>query len=230
MSTIDRRSALRLIGTAPLAVGFGLSAEAVEEAHSHATKAVAAAAAKGAVYKPKFFSTHEWQTVRILVDLILPKDERSGSATDAGVPEFMDFIMIDPMEEERARERRQTIMRGGLAWIDRECRQRFGHGFVQCTAAEHTALLDAISYSKPDAVYEADDEESVLPREPRDRAQVRLRHGAAFFNSFRDLTASGFFSSKMGVKDIGYIGNTAWLWEGPPPQVLRKLGIEEEKA
>lgn len=214
MAPIARRSALRLIGGAPFAAGFGLSAAAAGTAHAHALKALAAGA-KGALYKPRFFKPHEWQTVRVLVDLIIPRDARSGSATDAGVPEFMDFVMTDPQEEARAREWRQTAMRGGLAWIDTECRERFGQDFVSCTDAQRTQLLDEIAYHKGD-----DDE--VLDEYGR----IVMRHGASFFSSFRDLTASGFWSSKVGIEDLGYIGNRPSVWEGPPAEVLRKLGLE----
>jgi gluconate 2-dehydrogenase gamma chain len=216
---IGRRTALRLIGGAPLAVGFGLTAAEARLAHAHAEKAVSAAT-KGQPYKPAFFTPHEWQTVRLLVDLVLPRDERSGSATDAGVPEFMDFLMSDPTEDDRSRESRQTSMRGGLAWIDAECHRRFGRDLVSCSPEEQHTLLDAIAWSKGD---EDDDE---AQREPREQRGVRLRHGPAFFDSFRDLTASGFWTSQMGVKDLGYLGNTATLWEGPPPEVLRKLGLD----
>ena len=111
----------------------------------------------------------------MLVDIIIPKDERSGSATDAGVPEFMDFMMID-------QPARQIAMRGGLAWLDRECRNRFDKTFVACTDAERRAVLDDIAW-------------------PR-RREPELSHGVAFFNSFRDLTASGFLTSKMGIDDL----------------------------
>jgi hypothetical protein len=216
MSGVRRRDALRLLGGAPLAFGFAVSGAGADEAHAHAQKALAAAA-KGAAYKPRFFSSHEWETVRVLVDLIIPKDERSGSATDAGVPEFMDFIMTDPMESDRRREVRQTAMRGGLAWIDAECVKRFGHELVSCTDAERRALLDDIAFSKT-----GDDE----AQESRD-LRVELRHGPSFFNSFRDLTASGFWSSRMGVEDLGYQGNTFVAeWKGCPPEALRKLGLE----
>lgn len=217
---IGRRSALRLIGAAPLAVGFGLTAADARLAHAHAEKAVTAAA-KGQLYKPGFFTPHEWQTVRLLVDLILPRDERSGSATDAGVPEFMDFLMTDPALDERSRESRQTSMRGGLAWIDAECRRRFGQDLVSCSSEQQGTLLDEIAWSRGD---EDDDE---ARREPREQQVVRLRHGPAFFNSFRDLTASGFWSSRMGVEDLGYLGNAPTVWEGPPPEVLGKLGLDE---
>ena len=83
MADMERRAALKLIGAAPLAFGFG--AGVLGDATTHAAEAVKAAA-KGVAYKPKFFTPHEWETVRVLVDLIIPRDERSGSATDAGVP------------------------------------------------------------------------------------------------------------------------------------------------
>jgi hypothetical protein len=215
---IGRRGALRLIGAAPLAVGFGLTGAGAARAAEQASRALRQAA-RGRPYQPKFFTPHEWDTVRVLVDLIIPRDERSGSATDAGVPEFMDFFLTDPLESDRSRENRQTAMRGGLAWIDAECRRRFGKDFVACAEGERTALLDEIAYSKGD---EEDDEALRDPRGPR----VRLRHGPHFFNSFRNLTASGFWSSKMGIEDLGYVGNTFVAeWQGPPAEVLRKLGL-----
>ena len=218
MTEIGRRGALKLMGGVPAALGLALSSAEAQIAHEHAAKAVAAAAA-GQAYKPKFFTPYEWQTVRTLVDLIIPKDERSGSATDAGVPEFMDFIMTDPKESDRGREWRQTAMRGGLAWINSGAVKRFGHDFVSCTDAERHTLLDDIAFTK------AEDEEDT-ERDPRDM-RVHLRHGPAFFNSFRDLTASGFWSSKMGVADLDYQGNTYVAeWKGCPPEALRKLGLE----
>lgn len=214
MPRVGRRSALRLMGAVPLAAGFAVAPAAAQVAHQHAAKAVKATAA-GARYAPKFFTPHEWDTVRVLVDLIIPKDERSGSATDAGVPEFMDFLMTDPAESDRAREARQTAMRGGLAWIDTECRRRFGQPLTACTAAQQAALLDDIAYWTREAP----------AADPGAALQVRIAHGPAFFASFRDLTASGFWSSRMGVEDLGYIGNTPTTWSGPPEAVLKKLGL-----
>jgi hypothetical protein len=156
---------------------------------------------RGPGFAPAFFTPHEWDTVRVLVDLIIPKDERSGSATEAGVPEFMDFLMTDGSDQQRA------AMRGGLAWIDIECRKRFGRTLVECAEAERTAVLDSIAWPA---------------KAPRD-----LTHGVAFFNRFRDLTASGFFSSRMGVADLQYQGNTfVTAWTGCPPEVLAKLGVK----
>jgi len=159
--------------------------------------------------------------VRILVDMIIPKDERSGSATDAGVPEFMDYLMNDPTDTDLQRERRQTAMRGGLAWINSVSERRFGHGFAEATESERTAILDEIAYSKDEQEDEAE------MREPRD-LRVMVKHGPSFFNSFRDLTASGFWSSKIGVDDLGYVGNRFVAeWKGAPPEVLAKLGLSD---
>jgi gluconate 2-dehydrogenase gamma chain len=215
MAELDRRSALRLLGGAPLAVGFGLSAATVQTAHAQATKAVAAAA-RGQAFKPKFFTPHEWQTVRVLADLVIPRDARSGGANDAGVPEFMDFVMLDPVEEPRTREWRQTTMRGGLAWLDQECRDRFGRDFLAAAENERTQVLDDIAYRTREGA----------PRVQR----PDLHAGQAFFEWFRDLTSSGFWSSKMGVDDLGYVGNAPFVWNGPPAEVLKKLGLDGDEA
>jgi gluconate 2-dehydrogenase gamma chain len=222
MADIGRRDALRLIGAAPLVFGFGTVV--ASEASAHAAQAMKAAAG-GIAYTPKFFTPLEWQTVRILVDLIIPKDERSGSATDAGVPEFMDYLMDDPTDSDRSREARQTAMRGGLAWINSICAKRFGHDFVACSEAERTALLDEIAYFKG---HDEEEEEAEM-REPK-QLMVHIHHGPSFFNSFRDLTASGFWSSKMGIQDLGYKGNTfvAEWTGGAPREVLVRLGVAKD--
>jgi hypothetical protein len=198
---LNRRAMLQLLGSAPLAAGFTWTdAEAAQAAQAaKTTQARRAPGGKPAAYKPKFFTAHEYATVRVLVDLIIPKDERSGSATDALVPEFMDFLMHDTPA-------RQTAMRGGLAWIDLECQDRFDKRFLECTADERTAVLDDIAWPQ--------------------KASPAFAHGVAFFNSFRDLTASGFWSSKMGVQDLQYLGNVPVAeWKGCPPEALKKLGV-----
>jgi len=215
---ISRRSALRLIGTAPLAVSFTLGTSEAAAAAEHAGHAVKAAA-KGQAYVPKFFNAQEWKTVRLLADLIIPKDERSGGASEAGVPEFIDYLMNDPTDTDTQRERRQTAMRGGLAWINNVCERRFGHGFVESAEAERTAVLDEIAYTRDEREQEAE------MREPRD-LRVIVQHGPSFFNSFRDLVASGFWSSRMGIEDLQYMGNRFVAeWKGAPPEVLARLGL-----
>lgn len=223
MTDLGRRHALRLLGAAPLAAAFAVTADELEAATAFAARAVATAA-KGQPYKPKFFSAEEWRTVRTLADMILPRDERSGSATDAGVPEFMDYLMLDPEDGDRSRENRQTAMRGGLAWINSLAERRFGKMFADGSEADRAAILDDIAYVK------GDQEDQYDVRGPLD-LRVRIQHGPAFFNSFRDLTASGFWSSKMGIADLGYVGNTFVAeWKGAPPEILARLGLTEEKS
>jgi gluconate 2-dehydrogenase gamma chain len=195
----DRRTMLRLLAAAPAAAGFAWTEAEAQEAHTHAQAAQTAATKTGTVFKPKFFTAHEWATVRMLVDIIIPRDERSGSATEAGVPEFMDFMMHD-------QPGRQTAMRGGLAWLDRECVSRYDKMFVDCTSADRTRVLDEIAWPQ--------------------KAPEAVSHGVAFFNAFRDLTASGFWTSKMGIKDLDYQGNVfVPEWKGCPDAVLKKLGV-----
>ena len=195
VKSISRREALELLAGAPAAAALVWTPVEARQAHEHA----AALAAKAAPFTPKFFTAHEYATVGVLVDLIIPRDGRSGSATDAGVPAFMDFMMID-------QPRRQIAMRGGLALIDRLSLDRVGKRFVSASDRERRLLLDEIAYtSNPDR---------------------GLSQAITFFSSFRDLTASGFWSTKMGVADLQYQGNVfVNEWNGCPDAALRKLGV-----
>jgi gluconate 2-dehydrogenase gamma chain len=229
---MKRRDLLKRLAVAPIAAGFVWTDAEAQTAHHQAQAARQTARKTGAPFKPKFFTAHEYATVLVLVDLIIPKDERSGSATDAGVPEFMDFIMLD-------QEERQTAMRGGLAWLDRECERRFDKRFVDCTSDQRTAILDDISVNDPAparpvtppaaeaAPPSAPSAARVLPEKQGDSAvPSELSHGIQFFRSFRDLTASGFWTSKMGMADLQYMGNQPVLeWKGCPDEALRKLGV-----
>jgi gluconate 2-dehydrogenase gamma chain len=202
MKTISRRTALKAFASAPVAAAMVWTPAEASQAQRRAQQAKTEAGKQGAPFQPKFFTPHEYATVGILVDLIIPRDERSGSATDAAVPEFMDFMMTD-------QPRRQTAMRGGLALIDRLCEQRFDKRFADCTDQQRPALLDELAFPA--------------------KATPATSQAVAFFSSFRDLTASGFWSSKMGVDDLKYIGN-AYVreWKGCPDEALKKLGVSYE--
>src|SRR5437773_6072396 len=170
MKHIHRRQALQLFRSVPVAaVAIVWTSSETEAAQTQAQAARRQATERGTPFQPEFFTPREYATVTVLADLIIPRDERSGSASDAGVPEFMDFMMIDqPL--------RQTAMRGGLAFIDHLCDTRFDKQFIGCADTERRAVLDDLAYPA--------------------RVRPELAHGAAFFTSFRDLTASGFWSSK----------------------------------
>ena len=145
-----------------------------------------------------FFSTHEMATISVLSNIIIPKDAVSGSATEAGVPGFIEFIVKDMPHY-------QTPMRGGLRWLDMECFERFQKSFKDCDAKQQIEIVDEIAYPE--------------------KAKPEMKRGVTFFNMMRNLTASGFYTSQIGVKDIGYAGNTPNQWNGVPDDVLKQYGL-----
>jgi gluconate 2-dehydrogenase gamma chain len=199
---MSRREAVQLLSVLPIAAALGLSRVDHEKAWRFVEDA-RSLADEGIAFAPKFFTPAEFRTVGILADMIIPRDERSGSAADAGVPEFMDFIMTD-------RPNNQKWMRPGLAWIDAQSTTRFGKAFADAGASQREQILNDIAWPA--------------------RAPATLADGVNFFNGFRDLTSSGFWSSKMGVKDLRYIGNAFNPnWNGCPPEALAKLGVTYAK-
>ncbi len=147
-----------------------------------------------------FFTPHEMATITVLGDIIIPKDDRSGSASDAKVPEFIEFIVKDKPEH-------QTPMRGGLRWLDLQCFKRYNKAFVDCSKEQQVELVDQIAYP--------------------DKAKPEMKQGVAFFNRMRSLTATGFFTSKMGIDDLGYVGNRPNKWEGVPQDIIKQYGLED---
>ena len=213
MEAFNRRDLLRLLAAAPLAAGFTWTEAEASTAHALAQAARAGAVA-GTSYTPQFFTAHEFATVRVLADMILPKDERSGSATEVGVPEFIDFILRDEPVLPQASPR-QTAMRGGLAWLDLECQRRYDTTWVGCSERERGAVLDDVSWPVP------------LLAPGAEPPQPDFAPGRAFFFSFRDLTASGFWTSKPGMADLQYMGNRFVAeWTGCPDEALRQIGVK----
>lgn len=149
-----------------------------------------------------FFDEHEMKTIRQLADIIIPKDETSGSASDAKVPEFIEFIVKDMPQH-------QIPMRGGLKWLDLQCLKRFNADFASCSSTQQIEIIDEIAYP-----------EKVKPE---------LAQGVAFFNLMRDLTACGFFTSEIGIKDLGYMGNQPNQWNGVPQDVLDQYGMKYDE-
>ena len=147
----------------------------------------------------KFFNDHEMATITLLADIIIPKDARSGSASDAKVPDFIEFIVKD-------KPYNQTPMRGGLRWLDLQCLNRYDKTFADSTSAQQMEMVNEIAWPK--------------------KAKPEMQQGVSFFNRMRDLTATGFFTTKMGLEDLGYVGNTPNKWEGVPADVLKQYGME----
>ena len=154
------------------------------------------------LYAEKFFDEHEMATITVLADIIIPKDNISGSASEAGVPDFIEFIVKDLPDN-------KIPMRGGLRWLDLQSKKRYGTVFINCSAKDQLALVDDIAYP--------------------DLARPEMKQGAAFFSLMRNLTSSGFYTSEMGVKDIGYAGNKPGVWNGVPDDVLKEHGFDPTK-
>lgn len=150
----------------------------------------------------KFFDDHEMATIAVLADIIIPKDETSGSATEAGVPAFIEFIVKDM-------PRYQLPMRGGLKWLDVQCLKRYNKAFTDCSSSEQLSIVDEIAYPA--------------------LAKPEMKQGVAFFNTMRDLTATGFFTSEIGLKDLGYAGNKPNRWDGVPQDVLDQYGVKYDE-
>lgn len=148
-----------------------------------------------------FFTEHERKKIDVLVDIIIPADDVSGSATDAGVPDFIEFMMKDfPGFQNR--------MRGGLMWLDHECNKRFEKDFLGCSHDQRIQVIDDIAF--PDEVDE------------------NLNYAASFFTSLRNLTVTGFFTTAIGFEDLGYLGNRANEWDGVPDHVLKRHGLSHD--
>ncbi|MCF8407236.1 MAG: gluconate 2-dehydrogenase subunit 3 family protein [Chitinophagaceae bacterium] len=148
--------------------------------------------------QPNFFTEHEMATITILSDIIIPKDAVSGSATDAKVPEFIEFIVKDMPDH-------QVPMRGGLKWLDLHSYKKHAKAFTECSGKEQIAIVDEIAYPE--------------------KAAPALAQGVSFFNKIRDLVTTGFYTAEIGVKDLGYMGNVPNMWAGVPDDVLKQHGL-----
>lgn len=152
---------------------------------------------------PRKLSAHELATLAVLCDTIIPADTRSPAASTVGVPAYINEYVSAPYDGQM---RDLVRVRGGLAWLNTESGERFGKPFDRLSGAERRQICDDICY---------------LPK-----AKPEFQAAARFFDLVRDLTATGFYSTDAGMKDLGYIGNVALpKFEPPPAEVLKKLGM-----
>lgn len=210
---MNRRDSLKALGFTTLSAGLLL--EACKPGTPKTEEAAPAAAEAEAGRQPyelerdkklhadKFFTAAEMATITVLGDIIIPKDAKSGSASDAKVPDFIEFIVKDIPDH-------QTPMRGGLRWLDLQCLNRYGKVFTDCSKAQQIELVDMIAYPN--------------------KAKPEMAQGVAFFNRMRDLTASGFYTTKMGIDDVGFVGNNINKWTGVPDDVLKHYNMQDVKA
>jgi len=190
---ISRRDVLRnlAVGVAGGSVLHVIPAEAAALAHQMVHKEKAATSA--GKYVPKFFPEAQYAALLFLCNAIIPRDEKSSGAVEAGAPEFIDLLTSENPDY-------QIKLGGGLAWLDNTCTDRYEQDFMMCSAAQKKEILDLIAYRK------------------NAKADPTLTHGVKFFAFLRDLTCDGFYTSKIGIEDLGYIGNTALReFPGCPP-------------
>ena len=207
---MDRRKSLKTIAIGTF--GAGVLAEACKTEPKKAGTPTVAANTTDAINRmpeeklaqqkieaeARFFTDAEMATITVLCDIIIPKDDVSGSASDAKVPEFIQYIVNEMTEH-------QTPLKGGLRWLDLKCINLYGKAFVDCTQAQQIEMVDQIAYPK--------------------KAKPEMAQGVAFFTLMRDLTATGFYTSEIGTKDVGYVGNTPNQWNGVPDDVLKQYGL-----
>ena len=210
---MNRRENLKLLFTGSLASGFLLTTgcntatKEVDHKPVFGTSSGYGRTAEEIKYDERlnattFFTDEERKKIEVLVDIIIPEDETSGGANDAGVPDFIEFIMKDMPGY-------QVPMRGGLMYLDYRADELFGHHFLESTDAQRLQIIDEIAYP--------------------DKAVAGMEGGVSFFNMLRNLTATGFFTSKIGLEDLGYVGNQPNVWEGVPQEVLDKHGVQYEE-
>lgn len=214
---MDRRKSLKALAVGTLSAGVLLNA--CKEEDKKATDAKDGAAVKEgsdtdrqpeeiARYKEltskTYFTPEEMATITVLGDIIIPKDDISGSASEAGVPDFIEFIVKDMPEH-------QVPLRGGLRWLDLQCLNRYEKAFKDCSKEQQIEIIDMIAYPK--------------------KAKPEMQPGVVFFNRMRDLIVTGFYTSAIGVKDLGYAGNKPNQWNGVPDDVLKqyKLAYTEKE-
>ena len=182
--SISRRDILRTLafGAAAGSVLQIIPAEAAAYAHQMVHKEKSATPA--GAYTPKYFTPAQYAALLFLCDTIIPKDGKSGGAVEAGAPEFIDLLTSENPEY-------QLKLGGGLYWLDAACTDRYGKVFMECTPEQKKEILDQIAYRK------------------NAKKDPSLSQGVAFFAFLRNLTTDGFYTSKIGIADLQYIGNTA---------------------
>jgi len=212
---MDRRKSLKALALGTVSTGLLLDACKLADKKETTAKTEDATASSGdndsginrmqeeaAHYKEvtstTFFTSEEMATIAVLADIIIPKDEVSGSATDAKVPDFIEFIVKDKPEH-------QVPMRGGLRWLDLQCFNRYQNAFTNCSKLQQIEMVDEIAYPK--------------------KAKPEMKQGVGFFNLVRNLTATGFYTSEIGGKDVGYMGNTPNQWNGVPADILKQYNL-----
>lgn len=208
---MDRRENLKVLLTGTVATGYLLTTGCSPEDTKKAQEIIGSFSygrtpeetlVNEKLMADTFFTEREKSMVSIIADIIIPKDDVSGSATESGVPDFIEFMMKDYPKF-------QLPMRGGLMWLDNLSQATYEKSFLDIREEEKITLIDKIAYP--------------------DRADIDMKFGVNFFNLMRNLTCTGFFTSQIGIKDIGYVGNRPNQWDGVPDEVLKKFNLSYDQ-
>jgi hypothetical protein len=149
------------------------------------------------LFAETYFREHELLTLAVLCDIILPNDHPNGGALDAGLPDFVEFMVKD-------RTRYKIPVRGGIAWLDSYSIEKHGADFLNISENQRLDVCDDIAYP--------------------DNNSPNLQNGIRFFSLMRDLTLTGYYTTERGLKELGYLGNTPNVWDGVPTEVLQRHG------
>jgi len=207
---MNRRETLKSLLLAPLGAGVasatgcagggGVNWTGLPNAYSYGRTA-AERQRDRELFAEIYFSEHELVTIAILCDIILPSDHPNGGALDAGLPDFVEFITKD-------QDYLKTPARDGIAWLDSHAIGAYGADFISITEAQRLAICDRIAWPDVD--------------------DAALRPGIRFFSLLRDLTLTGYYTTAQGLRDLGYQGNVANVWDGVPAEVLARHGLAYE--
>lgn len=206
---MNRRDSLKALGLIAAGSAAVLSTNSCDNASTKSVENAAGEKIPGVqdfeyertqqLYSEQYFNEHEMATIAVLADLIIPKDDTSPSATEVGVPDFIEFIVKDIPSH-------KLPMRGGLKWLDVYSQKKFGKVFIDLADENKISILDEIAYPA--------------------KAKPEVSQGVSFFNLMRDLTSSGYFTTKEGLQYIGYMGNRPGVWNGVPEDVLKEHGFD----
>ncbi|MFN3803329.1 gluconate 2-dehydrogenase subunit 3 family protein [Belliella pelovolcani] len=206
---MNRRENLKLLFTGALASGFLLTNCSPEEKQLTYSPQISGGTKGGRTEEEKmidqkllsetFLTEEEKKKLEVLVDIIIPADEESPAATEVGVVDFIEFMMKDYPGY-------QTPMRGGLMWLDHYGEDHFGKVFLELDDSQKLKIIEAIAWPE--------------------RAEPENEGGVKFFNMLRNLTATGYFTTELGFKYLGYVGNTPNVWNGVPDHIMKAHGFE----
>ncbi|MBM3401798.1 MAG: gluconate 2-dehydrogenase subunit 3 family protein [Bacteroidetes bacterium] len=207
---MNRRDSLKALAVGTVSVGTLITACDKKEGAQSAVEGKPAAYGRTAeellidekLMAEKFFTAAEMSTISVLCDIIIPRDDKSGSASDAKVPEFIEFIVKD-------QPRYKIPIRGGLKWLDLKSLRLFKKSFTDASKEQQIELVELIAFPG--------------------KAAPENAPGVSFFNTMRNLTATGFFTSKEGIEDMQYKGNQPNAWDGVPDDVLKQYGLEYDE-